>query len=32
MRKILTGTGWRIQRFIDSTGPQYIGIVGKSAG
>jgi SAM-dependent methyltransferase len=30
MRKIVTGTGWCIQRFIDSSGPLYIGIIGKT--
>jgi SAM-dependent methyltransferase len=31
MRSIMAGTGWRIERFIDSTGPQYIAIIGKTS-
>jgi len=29
MRKILKGTGWKINRFIDSTGPAYAAIIEK---
>lgn len=29
MRRIMIGTGWRIERFIDSTGSQYIAVIGK---
>ncbi|MCD6465606.1 class I SAM-dependent methyltransferase [Candidatus Bathyarchaeota archaeon] len=29
MRKILKGTEWKIERFIESTGPQYIAIIKK---
>jgi len=30
MERIVAGTGWRIERFINSTGPQYIAIIQKS--
>jgi SAM-dependent methyltransferase len=29
MKKILTGTGWKIREFIDSEGPHYIAIIEK---
>jgi len=29
MHRIMIGTGWRIERFIDSTGSQYIAVIGK---
>jgi len=29
MRKILKGTGWKINRFIDSPGPAYAAIIEK---
>jgi SAM-dependent methyltransferase len=29
MRRIIAGTGWRIERFIDSTGSQYIAVIRK---
>jgi SAM-dependent methyltransferase len=31
MRKIVEGTGWRIARFFDSAGPQYIAVLEKEA-
>jgi SAM-dependent methyltransferase len=30
MREIVDGTGWRIRRYIDSKGPNYIAIIEKS--
>jgi len=30
MEEILTGTGWRVKRFIESDGPTYIAIIEKS--
>lgn len=30
MRKILQGTGWSVERFLDSGGPVYIGILRKT--
>lgn len=29
VRRIMMGTGWRIERFIDSTGSQYIAVIRK---
>jgi len=29
MRTILQGTGWKINRFIDSPGPAYVAIIEK---
>jgi len=29
MRKIVTGTGWRITRFLDSDGPVYVAVLEK---
>jgi SAM-dependent methyltransferase len=30
MRELITGTGWRIERFLNSSGPQYIAIIKKT--
>lgn len=30
MRHLVAGTGWRIERFITSSGPQYIAIIRKT--
>ena len=30
MYRLVSGTGWRIERFINSTGPQYIAIIRKT--
>ncbi len=30
MRRLVHGTGWSIERFIDSKGPQYIAVLGRS--
>jgi len=29
MREILEGTGWKIERFLDSEGANYIAIISK---
>jgi hypothetical protein len=29
MESILTGTGWRVQRFLKSVGPLYIAVIEK---
>ncbi len=29
MKKVVRGTGWRVDRFIESSGPQYIGVLDK---
>jgi len=29
MKEILEGTGWHVERFIDSPGPSYVAVIGK---
>jgi hypothetical protein len=30
MEQILSGTGWRVERFIEDTGPAYVAVIGKT--